>query len=108
MTHPIHVRPTPWNTIILMCGKCSRKLKGGYGPKGDATLRMALKRELQDQGYRRGVRIAETKCFGVCPKKAVVTLNATSPGRLLTIPRGTDAGEALRAIFDGSEVEQST
>ena len=38
--------------------------------------------------------------MGICPKKAVVTLNATKPGRLLTIPRGTETGAALEQIFD--------
>ena len=100
MTTSIQSRPTPWDTVILLCGKCSRKLGGGYGPKGKATLRAALKQELKDQGYRRRVRIAETKCFGLCPKKGVVTLNGTAPGRLLTIPRGTGPGEALGQLLD--------
>lgn len=100
MAHPIRSRPTPWHTVILVCGKCSRKLDGGFGPDGHATLRAALKQELREQGFRRGVRIAETKCMGICPKKAVVTLNATKPGRLLTIPRGTETGAALEQIFD--------
>lgn len=104
MPDPIESRPTPWNTVILVCGKCSRKLDGGYGPKGKATLRSALRDVLRERGERRRVRVAETNCFGVCPKKAVVTLNATAPARLLTIPRGTGADAALQEILsaDGS------
>ena len=104
MADPIHSRLTPWNTVILVCGKCSRKLDGGYGPKGKTTLRAALKQELKDQGYRRSVRVVETKCFGICPKSAVITLNATAPTRLLTIPRGTATGEALKEIVAKAEL----
>ncbi len=100
MTDLIHVRATPWTTVILVCGKCSRKLDGGYGPKGETTLRTALKDELKEQGYRREVRIAETKCFGLCPKKAVVTVNATAPGRMVTIPRGVSARSALDELLE--------
>ncbi len=99
MPDPIRSRPTPWTTVILVCGKCSRKLDGGFGPEGETTLRAALKQELKDQGHRRTVRVIETKCFGICPKKAVVTLNASAPSRLLTIPRGTMIGEALDEIL---------
>ena len=42
----IRTRPTPWQSIILLCGKCARKLDGGYGPKKDATLRSALRMAL--------------------------------------------------------------
>lgn len=100
MADLIHSRPTPWRTVILVCGKCSRKLGGGFGPKQKVTLRSALKVELRDQGVGREVRIVETKCFGVCPRGAVVTLNASFPQRLLTISRGTAAKTALEEIVD--------
>ena len=82
-------RPTPWTDIILVCGKCSRKLDGGYGPDREDTLRSTLNDALRARGKRRAVRIVETKCFGLCPKKAVVAVNASEPSRLLTIPRGS-------------------
>jgi predicted metal-binding protein len=100
MPHPIRSRPTPWNTVILLCGKCGRKMKGGYGRKGKETLRTALRAELKAQGYRRGVRIIETRCIGICPKKAVTALNASRPETILTIPKGTGADEALAQLVD--------
>jgi hypothetical protein len=28
---------------LLVCGKCTRKMDGGYGPKGKDTIRVALR-----------------------------------------------------------------
>lgn len=98
MPPAIRSRPTPWTTIILTCAKCSRKLEGGYGEKGRDTLRSSLNDELRENGQRRQVRVVETKCFGICPRKAVVAVNASHPGQLMTIPRGTPAPEALRSL----------
>jgi hypothetical protein len=58
-------RPTPWNTVILLCGKCARKINGGYGPKKKQTLKDALRAELKADSRRRQVRIIETLCIGI-------------------------------------------
>jgi predicted metal-binding protein len=94
----IRPRPTPWQSIILLCGKCARKLDGGYGPEKDATLRSALRMALKDAGHRRDVRITETRCMGICPKKAVTAVNASRPGTIFVIPVSTPPAEALKAI----------
>lgn len=99
MTDPIEARPTPWQTVLLLCGKCARKMDGGYGPEKKQTLRSALRSELKAQGHSRSVRIIETRCMGLCPKKAVTALNASAPTRLLTIPRGTPVVEALAQVM---------
>ncbi|WP_158933220.1 (2Fe-2S) ferredoxin domain-containing protein [Acidisphaera sp. S103] len=96
----VRVRPTPWSTVILLCRKCSGKMKGGYGRKGKETLRTALRAELTAKGHKRGVRILETRCIGICPKKAVTALNASRPGKILIIPKGTGADEALARLVD--------
>ncbi len=98
------MRPTPWGTVILLCGKCARKMEGGYGKKKQHTLRSALRAELKATefkagGRRRRVRIIETRCMGLCPKKAVTALNASRPERLLTVPKGTSAEAALAALM---------
>jgi len=98
---------TPWKTIILLCGKCSRKLDGGYGPNGKDSLRHALRTELTARGQRREVRTIETKCLGICPKKAVTAISASSPGRIVTVPKKTAFGEALDLIL-GTTVEHSS
>jgi predicted metal-binding protein len=95
----IQSRPTPWNAVLLVCGKCTRKMDGGYGPKGKDTLKSALRSGLAERGQRRQVRVIETRCMGVCPKKAVTALNAEDPGTILTIPRKTDADAALARLM---------
>jgi predicted metal-binding protein len=100
----IRVRSTPWQTVILVCGKCARKLDGGYGPTGKEKLRTVLRSALNEKGHRRDVRIVETRCMGICPKKAVTALNASRPARVLTIPTGTTANEAMAQLMN--ELEQ--
>ena len=101
MPLPIHTCPTPWNTVVLLCGKCARKIDGGYGPKKKLTLKNALRAELKASGQRRQVRIMETRCMGICPKKAVAALNASRPERILTVPEGTPSGDALALLVPG-------
>jgi hypothetical protein len=98
MRKPIKSRSTPWKRVILVCGKCSRKLGGGFGSKGEDSLRTVLRAELKVQGYGRSVRIIETRCMGICPKKAVTMLDAGRPGTLYTMPEGKPAAEILRAL----------
>ena len=94
----IGTRRTPWQSIILLCGKSARKLDGGYGPNRDATLRYTLRMALKDAGHRREVRIIETRCIGTCPKKAVTAVNASRPGTIFAVPVGTPPAEVLKAI----------
>jgi predicted metal-binding protein len=99
MDDPVRTRPTPWKTILLLCGKCARKLDGGYGLKSKDTLREALQAELSSRGLRRQVRIMETRCMGICPKRAVTALSASEPGTILTVPRSTPAEQALKLLL---------
>ena len=85
MPHPVRLRPTPWNTVILLCGKCARKISGGYGPKKKQTLKDALSAELKADGRRRQVRVIETAAWAYAPRKHAA-LNASSPGRILVAP----------------------
>ena len=91
---------TPWKLLILLCGKCARKMDGGFGHKGRDSLKSALRTELTARGRRRDVRIMETRCLGICPKKAVTAINACSPGVILTVPRKTAPDAALDLILN--------
>jgi predicted metal-binding protein len=103
MSRPIDAHATPWKSVLLLCGKCARKMDGGYGPEGQDTLRTALRTALKEQGRRRDVRIIETKCLGLCPRKAVTALNASHPGEMLAVPRRTDAHDALTRLGASTE-----
>lgn len=103
MKRAIQSRPTPWKTVLLLCGKCARKMDGGYGPEKKDPLRAALRAELKARGHGRSVRILETRCLGICPKKAVTALNASRPGGVLVVPKGTGAAEALASLMREGE-----
>ena len=90
--------PTPWQEIVVVCAKCSRKLDGGFGPDGEQTLRGALRDTLREQGRRRTVRIVEGGCFGLCPRGAVAVAHGASPGTLLAVPRGESAPAVLEHL----------
>jgi predicted metal-binding protein len=94
------IQLTPWKLVILLCGKCARKMDGGFGPKGRDTLKQALRTELTARGRRRDVRIIETRCLGICPKKAVTAINAGTPGVIVTVKRRTAPDEALDLILE--------
>ena len=89
---------------MLLCGKCSKKLDGGFGPKRKETLRTVLRAALKATNRRREVRILETRCMGLCPKQAITALNATHPGNLLTIPEGTPIEQVLMQLVGPGKV----
>ena len=85
-----HVRAN-WQGMILVCGKCSRKVGGGFGPKGKAPLAKALRRHLGlARGRRAALGVVEVKCLGVCPRGAVVVLGGARPDRWLLAQPGAD------------------
>jgi predicted metal-binding protein len=87
--------PTPWQDIVLVCRKCSKKLDGGFGPDGDESLGRAMKQMLRATGRRQSVRVIETKCLGLCPKRAVTLLRGSRPGEMLAVSAGTDPAALL-------------
>lgn len=75
-----------WSRALLVCGKCSKKVGRVFGPDGDLPLAKALRRELGGgKGRKAEAGVAEVKCLGVCPKGAVVALDAARPGRWLLV-----------------------
>ena len=95
----IVTRRTPWQDVILVCRKCSRKLDGGFGPDGEDSLPRELKRGLRVAGRRATCRVMEIKCLGICPKGAVTVLAASSPGDVLTVPAGTGTAAVLARLL---------
>lgn len=92
MTSRIEVHATPWQEVVLACRKCGKKLGNeGFGPDGDQALPRALRSVLRRDGRRQEVRVVETRCLGLCPKRAVAVLLASRPGTLLAVGAGTPA-----------------
>ncbi len=94
-------RPTPWRDIVLVCRKCGKKLKGGFGEKRKQGLKTVLRLALRQAGRRRDVRVIEMRCLGVCPKRGVTALNATHPSLIHIIPAGAEPDAALRTLLGG-------
>ncbi len=107
---PIQVAKTQWKDVVLVCKKCSKKLDGGFGPEGDQSLKKALKRYLKPpksaktgKGRKAELTVKHTDCFDVCPKNAVIAVNAANPKALLIVPVGADLLEvkARLGLHDG-------
>jgi hypothetical protein len=44
------------------------------------------------------VRVVETGCISVCPKRAVSVMRGARPDEILVVPAGADAAEVLRRL----------
>ena len=83
-----------WSTAVLVCAKCSRKLDGGFGPKGRTPLAKALRQQAGGGRKRKDAAgIVEVKCLGVCPSGAVTLVNGASTREWLLVPRGADVAK---------------
>ncbi len=94
---------TDWSAAILVCGKCSKKIGGGFGEKGKTSLAKAL-RKRGGKGKKRKLPygVVETGCLGICPKRAVVVVDGAEPGDWLLVREGTamdDVAERLGLPF---------
>ena len=96
---PIETIAAPWRDVLLLCGKCSRKLGGGFGKKNKHDLKDVLRGALKEAGQRRAVRVLEVGCLGLCPKRAVSVLSTARPGEVLVIPHGADPAAVLNATM---------
>ena len=94
----IEATPAPWRDMLLLCGKCSRKLDGGFGKKDKHDLKDVLRDALKSAGRRREVRVLEVGCLGLCPKRAVTAISSARPGEVLVVPQGTDPAGLLSVL----------
>lgn len=89
-----------WTGALLICRKCSKKLDGGFGPKGKTSLAKALRQELDvRKGRKEALGIVEVQCLKVCPKGAVTVVSGARPGDWLLVPRGAAMGEIATALL---------
>lgn len=80
-----------WSGAILVCSKCSKKLDGGFGPKGRTSLGKALRKRFGlKKGRKSPVGLVEVKCLGVCPRNAVTLVDTSHPDMWRLVPKGAD------------------
>jgi predicted metal-binding protein len=88
-----------WDHVVLVCGKCSKRLKGGFGPKGRTPLAKALRKFLGLKKRGKGpLGIVETRCLGVCPRGAVTVINGAESSEWLLVPAGTELNQIVSEI----------
>ncbi|TCP68037.1 hypothetical protein C8J43_103684 [Sphingomonas sp. PP-CE-1G-424] len=104
-TGVIRVLASRWQGSILVCGKCSKKLDGGFGEKGRTPLVKLLRQALGVKKGRKADRgVVEVKCLGVCPKNAVVMVDGARPDRWMLVPAGAGAEEVVATLTEPSSV----
>lgn len=88
-----------WQGAILVCAKCQKKVKGGFGRKGKSSLTKELRAYCGVQKGRKGrLGVLEVKCLDICPKKAVVALNTNHSGVWQIIEPGSDMDHVAEAL----------
>lgn len=80
-----------WSHAVLICKKCQKKLKGGFGPDGKDRLAKALRKKLPARKGRKGrLGVVEVPCLDVCPKKAVMLVDSRRPDVWRIVRPGAD------------------
>lgn len=92
-----------WRDVVLVCRKCSKKLDGGFGPKGDKRLAKVLRKALAEPGARAkgrkaAVGVIEVGCLDICPKGAVTTIRGGDPRTWRLVPEGMPVEEVLTEL----------
>jgi len=85
------IRPAKAPEVVLVCEKCRRRM----GPAGK-TVRKGLKQALKTRRWGK-VRLVETGCFSICPKRRQVLASPRSLGehRVLVIEENASVEAAL-------------
>ncbi|USI73095.1 hypothetical protein [Sphingomonas morindae] len=90
--------PAHWDAAVLVCGKCSRKLGGGFGPKGKTSLAKLLRKRARGKGRKADYGVIETPCLKLCPKGAVVAIDGRAPDRWQLIRPGEEEGRIAERL----------
>lgn len=86
----IRTVPTRSQTLVAICRKCGRKIGGGFGDDGTASLAKALKKHLDLPKWKRSpVRIVETGCMKLCPRGAVAMVTSGEVSLVYVVPENT-------------------
>jgi predicted metal-binding protein len=95
----VRVVATSATRILAICGKCGKKLGGGFGGDAGRPLGKVLRQRLTGtKGKRATLRIVETKCLDICPKGAVALLDSAQPGAVLLVARATPVAVVMARL----------
>lgn len=98
----MHIIRSNWSNAVLVCAKCSKRLGGGFGPKGKQPLGKALRKYLGlKKGRNAAAGVVDVKCLGVCPRGAVTVINAAASRDWLLVPAGADLDALARDLGVG-------
>lgn len=88
-----------WRKAILVCAKCTKKVKGGFGKTGKSPLAREL-RALSNgkKGRKADFGVIETRCLKLCPKKRVVAIDAARPDHWLLVEPGTPVENVAKQL----------
>ncbi len=87
----------PWREVVLVCRKCTKRAKGGFGPNGRSKLRRVLRFALKSAG-RKDVRVISVNCLAICPKRAIAVVQGSNPGEVLLVATGADPVELVARL----------
>ncbi|HEX4508115.1 MAG TPA: (2Fe-2S) ferredoxin domain-containing protein [Alphaproteobacteria bacterium] len=89
-----------WQDVVLVCWKCSKRLDGGFGKKGEESLAKSLRRSTgaRKKGRKGPLGVIEVDCLNICPKGAVVAIRAAAPEDWAVIPAGTPVAQVIERL----------
>ena len=93
----VKIAKSNWEQTVLVCAKCSKKVGGGFGPKGKTPLVKAL-RAVLGKGRKASVGVIPVKCLGVCPKNAVTVVDSRRPREWMIVRTGTPVDAVVSAL----------
>ena len=100
--------PSQWAAAVIVCGKCEKKLGGGFGKDGDQRLsKLLMKRAGGGKGRKAGAGVIVSKCLKLCPKRAVTVVDGAHPDEWLIVPGGTPMQE-VEALLGLRQISPSS
>ena len=83
----------------MVCRKCSKKLKGGFGADGKQSLAKALRKQMSaKKGRKAHMGIVEVPCLDICPKNAVVAVDTRCPAVWRIVRPEADVAQLAKEI----------
>ena len=89
---PVQLARSPWTDLVLVCSKCARKA-------GAKSFRKDLKGALKKAGSGKRIRLADTSCLDLCPKKRIVLALGSDLARRRLVVSAPDAADAIAALL---------